>query len=97
MKEEDLLSSSLEETNEAYAIAKIAGIKLCQSYNEQYGTNYLCLMPTNTFGPNDNYDLRSSHFLPALPLDCKIIKIVKYEERNVYRFSGPLSVCYKGQ
>jgi len=56
----------LEKTNEPYAIAKIAGIKLCESYNKQYGTNYLCLMPTNTFGPNDNYNLSSSHFIPAL-------------------------------
>ena len=66
IREKYLLEGILEKTNESYAIAKIAGIKLCQSYNEQYGTNYLCLMPTNTFGPNDNYDLRSSHFLPAL-------------------------------
>ena len=56
----------LEETNDAYAIAKIAGIKMCESYNLQYGTNYKCLMPTNTFGPNDNYDELNSHFIPAL-------------------------------
>jgi len=56
IKEDYLLSGKLEGTNDAYAIAKIAGIKMCQSYNEQYRTNYKCLMPTNTFGPNDNYD-----------------------------------------
>ena len=66
MKESALLSGYLEPTNEPYAIAKIAGIKLCESYNYQYGTNYLCLMPTNTFGPNDNFDLLTSHFIPAL-------------------------------
>ena len=60
------MSGKLEETNDAYAIAKIAGIKMCQSYNEQYNTNYKCLMPTNTFGPNDNYDKNNSHFFPAL-------------------------------
>ena len=66
IKEDYLLSGKLEETNDAYAIAKIAGIKMCQSYNEQYRTNYKCLMPTNTFGPNDNYDSINSHFFPAL-------------------------------
>jgi len=66
IKEEYLLKGSLEKTNEPYAIAKIAGIKLCESYNFQYKTNYLCLMPTNTYGPNDNYDEFSSHFIPAL-------------------------------
>ena len=66
IKEKYLLNGALEKTNEPYAIAKIAGIKLCESYNYQYGTNYLCLMPTNTFGPNDNYNLKTSHFIPAL-------------------------------
>ena len=66
IKEKYLLNGELEKTNEPYAIAKIAGIKLCESYNYQYGTNYLCLMPTNTFGPNDNYNLKTSHFIPAL-------------------------------
>ena len=66
IKEEYLLSGNLEKTNEPYAVAKIAGIKLCESYNFQYQTNYKCLMPTNTFGPGDNYDLENSHFLPAL-------------------------------
>lgn len=64
--EEYLLTSTLEATNEPYAIAKIAGIKLCESYNRQYGTKYVSVMPTNLFGPNDNYDLETSHVLPAL-------------------------------
>jgi len=66
MKEEYLLTGELEPTNEPYAIAKIAGIKLCQSYNRQYGTNFISVMPTNLYGPNDNYDLMDSHVLPAL-------------------------------
>jgi len=66
IKEDYLLSGELEKTNEPYAIAKIAGIKLCESYNSQYKTNYKCLMPSNLFGPNDNYNLANSHFLPAI-------------------------------
>ena len=66
MKEEYLLTGELEPTNEFYAIAKIAGIKLCQSYNRQYGTNFISVMPTNLYGPNDNYDSMTSHVLPAL-------------------------------
>ena len=66
IKESYLLTGELEKTNDAYAIAKIAGIKMCESYNIQYKTNYKCLMPTNTFGPNDHYDALNSHFLPAL-------------------------------
>ena len=66
IKEDYLLSGKLEKTNDAYAIAKIAGIKMCESYNEQYQTNYRCLMPTNTFGPNDNYHPLNSHFVPSL-------------------------------
>jgi len=66
MKEEYLLSDSLEPTNEAYAIAKISAIKLCSYYNKQYGTNFLSVMPTNLYGPGDNYDLSGSHVLPAL-------------------------------
>ena len=65
MKEEHLLTGALEPTNEAYAIAKISAIKLCRYYNEQYGTNFMSVMPTNLYGPNDNYDLESSHLLPA--------------------------------
>ena len=66
MKEEYLLTGPLEPTNEPYAIAKIAGIKMCQSYNRQYGTQYISLMPTNLYGPNDNFDLETSHVVPAL-------------------------------
>lgn len=66
IKEEYLLTGPLEPTNEPYAIAKIAGIKLCESYNRQYGTQYLSVMPTNLYGPHDNFDLQNSHVLPAL-------------------------------
>lgn len=66
LKEEYLLTNDLEYTNEPYAIAKIAGIKMCESYNLQYGTNFISVMPTNLYGPNDNYDLEKSHVLPAL-------------------------------
>lgn len=66
MKEEHLLTGKLEPTNEPYAIAKIAGIKMCQAYNRQYGTNFISVMPTNLYGPNDNFDLMDSHVLPAL-------------------------------
>lgn len=66
MPEEQLLTGPLEPTNEAYAIAKIAGIKLCQAYRRQYGSNFISAMPTNLYGPNDNFDLTSSHVLPAL-------------------------------
>jgi GDP-L-fucose synthase len=66
IKEKYLLTGELEKTNEPYAIAKIAGIKMCESYNFQYKTNYKCLMPCNLYGPNDNYNLKTSHFFPAL-------------------------------
>ena len=66
IREDYLLTGPLEQTNEPYAIAKIAGVKLCESYNRQYGTAYLSAMPTNLYGPNDNYDLNNSHVLPAL-------------------------------
>ena len=66
IKEDYLLTGPLEPTNEPYAIAKIAGIKLCESYNQQHGTGYFSVMPTNLYGPNDNYDLQNSHVLPAL-------------------------------
>ena len=77
MKETDLLAGKLEETNEPYAIAKISGIKMCESFNYQYNTNFKCLMPCNLFGPNDNYDLTTSHFLPAL-----IKKIYNAKKKN---------------
>ncbi|MFA6901904.1 MAG: GDP-L-fucose synthase [Gallionellaceae bacterium] len=66
MKEEYLLSGPLEPTNRPYAVAKIAGIEMCHAYNRQYGTKYMAVMPTNLYGPNDNYDLNNSHVLPAL-------------------------------
>ena len=66
MKEEYLLTGPLETTNEPYAVSKIAGVEMCQSYNRQYGTNFISVMPTNLFGPNDNFHLESSHVLPAL-------------------------------
>jgi len=66
LKEDYLLTGLLEETNEPYAIAKIAGIKMCEAYREQYGCNFISVMPTNLYGPNDNYDLKNSHVLPAL-------------------------------
>lgn len=66
ISEDSLLSSPLEYTNEPYAVAKIAGIKLCESYNLQYGTNFICAMPTNLYGPNDNFDLVTAHVIPAL-------------------------------
>ena len=66
MKEDALLTSPLEYTNEPYAIAKIAGLKMCESFNLQYGTNYIAVMPTNLYGPNDNFDLERSHVLPAM-------------------------------
>ena len=75
IKEDYLLNGKLEHTNEPYAIAKIAGIKMCEAFNKQYNTNYLCLMPTNAYGPNDNYDFLKSHFFPALirkAHDCKL-------------------------
>ena len=66
IKEKYLMTGILEETNEAYAVAKLAGYKMCEAYNQQYKTNYICLMPTNLYGPNDNYNSKSSHFFPSL-------------------------------
>ena len=79
IKESQIMTGVLEETNESYAIAKIAGIKMIESFNKQYNTNYTCLMPCNLFGPNDNYDLENSHFLPAL---IKKIYIASKKKRN---------------
>ena len=78
MIEDSLLTSALEYTNEPYAIAKIAGIKMCESYNLQYGTNFISVMPTNLYGPNDNFDLETSHVLPAL-----LRKMHEAKENNV--------------
>ncbi|ABO59419.1 GDP-L-fucose synthase family protein [Burkholderia vietnamiensis] len=84
IKEAYLLSGPLEKTNEPYAIAKIAGIKLCESYNRQYGTRYVSLMPTNLYGPNDNYDLRTSHVLPALLRKAHEAKVEGRESLTVW-------------
>ena len=80
IKEQYLLNGHLEKTNDAYAVAKIAGIKMCESYNAQYKTNYKTLMPTNTFGPNDNYDSLNSHFFPALIRKVHEVKINKKKQ-----------------
>ena len=80
LKEKYLLTAPLEQTNESYAVAKIAGVKLCESYNRQYNTNYICLMPSNLFGPNDNYSSEDSHFLPAIIKKLYIAKIKKLKK-----------------
>jgi len=85
IKEKYLLTGKLEETNDAYAIAKISGIKMCESYNTQYKTNYKCLMPTNTFGPNDNYHTLNSHFIPSL---LKKIYDLKTKNKNKIKIWG---------
>ena len=85
IKEEYLLNGKLEKSNEPYAIAKIAGIKMCESYNFQYGTKFKCLMPCNTYGPNDNYDLKTSHFYPAL---IKKIYQAKIKKQNTITIWG---------
>ncbi len=90
LKEEYLLSGKLEETNEPYAIAKIAGIKMCEAYNKQYKTNYKCLMPTNTFGPNDNYDLKNSHFFPALIRKAHTCKVKNKKFIEIWGTGNPL-------
>ncbi len=80
MIEESLLTSPLEYTNEPYAIAKIAGIKMCESYNIQYGTNFMSVMPTNLYGPNDNFDLETSHVLPALLRKIHLANLLNEEK-----------------
>ena len=89
IKEDYLLNGPLEKTNEAYAVAKIAGIKMCESYNLQYKTNYKCLMPTNTFGPNDNYDALNSHFFPSLIKKIHEIKIKGKKELTIWGDGSP--------
>jgi GDP-L-fucose synthase len=84
IKENYLLTGPLEKTNEPYAIAKIAGIKICESYNAQYKTNYRCLMPANLFGPNDNYDLNTSHFIPALIKKTHLFKKKKIKSIKIW-------------
>jgi len=89
IKEEYLLTSALETTNEAYAIAKIAGLKMCRYYNEQYGTNFISVMPTNLFGPNDNYDPDGSHVLPALIRKFHDAKISNQSEVTLWGSGSP--------
>ncbi len=85
MKEEYLLTSELEYTNEPYAVAKIAGMKMCEAYNIQYGTNFIPVMPTNLYGPNDNYDLETSHAFPALLRKFHLGKCLENEDWNAIR------------
>lgn len=90
MKEDSLLTDTLEYTNEPYAIAKIAGIKMCESYNLQYGTNFISVMPTNLYGPNDNFDLEKSHVLPALIRKIHLAKLLS--ESKFYEVVKDLGV-----
>jgi GDP-L-fucose synthase len=90
IREEYLLSGPLEQTNEAYAIAKIAGLKLCEAYNRQHGTRYLSVMPTNLYGPNDNFDLATSHVLPALLRKIHEAKTSKSAAVTVWGSGSPL-------
>ena len=89
MKEECLLTGELEPTNEAYAIAKITGIKTCQAYNSQYGTRYISVMPTNLYGPNDNFDLETSHVLPAMIRKFHDAKVKKSPEVVLWGTGSP--------
>ena len=85
MKENALLTSPLEYTNEPYAIAKIAGLKMCESFNLQYGTNYIAVMPTNLYGPNDNFHLENSHVLPAMVRKIHLAKCLMEGDWNAVR------------
>jgi GDP-L-fucose synthase len=89
MKEECLLTGPLEPTNRPYALAKIAGIEMCWSYNRQYGTNYLAVMPTNLYGPEDNYDLNTSHVMPALIRKFHEAKLANSKEVLVWGSGTP--------
>jgi GDP-L-fucose synthase len=90
IKEEYLLSGTLEETNEPYAVAKIAGMKLCENYNKQYGTNFISLVPTNLYGPRDNFDLKTSHVFPALVRKFHEAKVKNYNEVKIWGSGKPL-------
>ena len=90
IREESLLTSELEPTNEPYAIAKIAGLKMCQFYREQYNCNFISLMPTNLYGPNDNFDLKNSHVLPALLRKFHEAKINKNSSVTLWGTGNPL-------
>jgi len=90
IKEEYLLTGELEQTNDAYAIAKIAGIKMCQSFNQQYATNFISVMPTNLYGPNDNYDLNSSHVLPAMIRKFHEAKLNNSDKVEIWGDGSPM-------
>ena len=90
LKEEYLLSGFLEETNEPYAIAKIAGIKLCEAYRMQYGCDFISVMPTNLYGPNDNYDLQNSHVLPAMIRKFHEAKAIENETVTLWGTGSPM-------
>ncbi|MDC2981948.1 GDP-L-fucose synthase [Bacteroidota bacterium] len=90
IREESLLTSELESTNEPYAIAKIAGLKMCQFYREQYNCNFISLMPTNLYGPNDNFDLKNSHVLPALLRKFHEAKMNKNSSVTLWGTGNPL-------
>jgi GDP-L-fucose synthase len=90
LKESYLLTGLLESTNEPYAIAKIAGIKLCESYRLQYGCNFISAMPTNLYGPNDNYDLNNSHVLPALLRKFHTAKVEQQPYVEIWGSGSPL-------
>jgi GDP-L-fucose synthase len=90
IKEEYFMTGPLEKTNDAYAMAKIAGIKMCQSYNKQYGTKFIAVMPTNLYGPNDNFDLESSHVLPALLRKFHDAKIENKNEVVMWGTGSPM-------
>lgn len=99
MKEESLLTSPLEYTNEPYAIAKIAGLKMCESFNIQYGTNYIAVMPTNLYGPNDNFHLENSHVLPAMIRKIYLAKCLNENRWDAVRKDiglRPVSVTESG-
>ena len=96
IKESYLMTGKLEETNENYAIAKIAGYQMCDAYNKQYNTNYICLMPTNLYGPNDNYNLKTSHFFPALNFKNTFCKKNKKKSITIWGDGSPkkrINVC----
>ena len=90
IKEKYLLTGKLEETNEPYAIAKIAGVKMCEAYNQQYKTNYICIMPSNAYGPNDNYHSLNSHFFPALIKKAHECKVKNKKTFEVWGTGKPL-------
>ena len=90
LKEDYLLTGTLEPTNEPYAIAKISGIKMCDAYRDQYGDNFISVMPTNLYGPNDNYDLKNSHVLPALLLKFHRAKVLNLPNVEIWGTGSPL-------